>query len=385
MHWLLTFIIISALTVVVPPLVMKLYTKRILGSDIPDDEKMYKGVRGITFCTLLAVGVYFPPVIGLGIIGKVMEPLAEHISSPFFGALIFMGILIAPLLISIALTILAASKIEIREKGLSIRTLEIVKGILKAFAFILLPGIIWLAIYTALPDRVRNSTPASFGIFVVYIIAFFALSPYLTRFFSKPKPMPEPMRSELLKFCEGLGFRVKDIRVTGKKEYRIANAGVTGILPFARYIFVTEYMLETFKPEEIKAVIAHEIGHIKGKHLWINLLVAIGWFGFWMGVVFALIKLGVDILSPAVFFGAFGVAYVIYFVIIQGRISLRNEFKADEFAAEVVGKKTVIRTLEKLAEVNLTPKRTGKWFNLLNYHPSIEERVRHLREIEWPA
>ncbi|ADT84792.1 M48 family metallopeptidase [Thermococcus barophilus] len=381
MDWVIFFLVISIITITVPPLIMRLQREKILKGETSNDEKMYKGTKLMLLCIILAIGLYFPPVIGLGILDKVMEPLAEHISSPFLGALIFMGVFITPLLISIMLTILVASKIEVEVKGLNIKTWETVKGILKAFAFLLLPGIVWLGIYLNLPEKIRNSTLASFGVFVIYILSFFALSPYLTRFFGKPRQVPEPLRTELLKFCESLGFKVRDIRVTGKKEYKIANAGVTGILPWARYIFITEYMLETFEPEEIKAVIAHEIGHIKGRHLWINALIAIGWFGFWMGIVFALIKLGVDILSPVVFFGVFFSAYIIYFVVIQGKISLRNEFKADEFAAKVIGKETVIKTLEKLAEVNLTPKKTGKWFGFLSFHPSIEERIRHLEEV----
>ncbi len=311
-----------------------------------------------------------------------MKFISAHINGVFFDAIIFTVIILLPFLLSLTITILEASRIEVEVKKLNVKTQEVMRQILKVFSLILLPGFLWFAIYILLPESIKNSTLADMGIFAVYILAFFALAPYLGRVFNKSRPLEEPLRSELLKFCESLGFKVRDILVTGKKEYKVANAGVTGIIPGCKYIFVTEYMLETFEPEEIKAVIAHEIGHIKGRHLWINAIIAIGWFAFWMGVVFLLVKLNVNFLSPAVFFGVFFSAYIIYFVFVQGKISIRNEFKADEFATKVVGRETVVKTLEKLAEVNLTPKRTGRLFNFLNLHPSIEERIKHLEEVK---
>lgn len=377
---LVLFMVLLA-TIGVPAVIMRAHVRKVLNKNIPKEEKMYLGTKGLMLCLLLSVGIYFGSIIPLGILQKTMDLVSAHIGNAILGSLVFMMVLIFPVIISLMLLVLIASRIEVEVKGINVTSTKVAKSILLVFGFMLLPAVIWLGIYAALPETIKENDFANFAVFALYILAFFALAPYLTRIFSKPRPVPEPLRTDLLKFCESLGFKVRDIRVTGKKEYRVANAGVTGIIPGHRYIFVTEYMLETFEPEEIKAVIAHEVGHIKGRHLWINAMIAIGWFGFWTGIVLLLAKLNVDLMSPAVFFGVFFPAYVVYFVIIQGKVSLRNEFKADEFASKVVGKETVIRTLEKLAEVNLTPKRTGRWFSFLSMHPSIEERVKHLKEL----
>ena len=372
--------IVPVLSLIIPPLIMRQYSRKILEENIPKENKIHKGAKVMILCIFLTAVIYIFSLIFLGLLEKTMEFVSAHVTNVFLGAIVFAGVLFLPFLISLMFTILEASRIEVEIKGLNVETPEVVKQILKVFAITLVPGLLWIAVYALLPGGIKKNTPAEMGIFAVYILTFFALAPYWTRLFGKRRPLEEPLRSELLKFCESLGFKVRDIQVTGKKKYKVANAGVTGIIPGYRYIFVTEYMLETFGPEEIKAVIAHEIGHIKGKHLWINAVIAIGWFAFWMGLVFLLVKLNVNFLSPAVFFGAFLSAYIVYFIFIQGRISMRNEFKADEYAAKVVGKETVIKTLEKLAEVNLTPKRTGKLFSFLSLHPSIEERIRHLEE-----
>jgi len=64
---------------------------------------------------------------------------------------------------------------------------------------------------------------------------------------------------------------------------------------------------------------------------------------------------------------------------IESWIIRRNEFKADEFAAKICGKEITIKALKKLAEINLMPEKTGKWFDVLGMHPSIEERIRRLQ------
>lgn len=79
------------------------------------------------------------------------------------------------------------------------------------------------------------------------------------------------------------------------------------------------------------------------------------------------------------FFGVFFFTFSFWLFGIESWVIQRNEFKADEFAAEVSGKDTVIRALRKLADLNLTPDRTGRWFNVLSFHPSIEEWINHLK------
>jgi STE24 endopeptidase len=67
--------------------------------------------------------------------------------------------------------------------------------------------------------------------------------------------------------------------------------------------------------------------------------------------------------------------------VIEAKVAIRNEFKADEFAAKTAGTETTIRALEKLSEMSPYPKRTGLWFQAITYHPSIEERIRHLKNL----
>ncbi|WP_457754126.1 M48 family metalloprotease [Thermococcus sp.] len=309
------YLFLTMLDVAVPYLIVKHYVRKTLNSDLPKEEKIYRGTKSILTGILLSVALFLSPIISLGYFQQIMEVVSEHITSVFIGSLVFMSFLILPIMVSIVLVILTASRIEVEVKEIDVKMGRIAKDVIKLFAFILMPGILWLGIYVTLPDSIRGNMPAMFCIFAVYILALFAFAPYLSRVFSKPRPTPESLRSKLLKFCENPGFKVRDIRITGKKEYKVANAGVTGILPGFRYIFVTKYMLETFEPEEIRAVIAHEIGHIMGRYLFINVLVAIGWFLFWTGIAVGLAKFGVNIISPTVFTVVYAIAYVTYFIL----------------------------------------------------------------------
>ena len=372
---------ISFLTVAIPPLIMQYYVNRILREDLSPEEKVYRGQKAAVICIFLAFIMYLPAMIFLGALDRIMEFVSGLTSDIFAGAVLFVIIIIAPPLLSIMLTILVALRIDIDVKKAEVKTGEAVTNIMKFFALIIFPIIAWAGLILHLPENILSETWAVIAIFAIFVLFIFAISPYLVFWLEKLKPVDERLKKELIDFCESLGVKIRDIKVTGKKGYKIANAGVSGILPNYRYIFLTEYLLENFSTDEIKAVIAHEIGHIKGRHLIINAILKVGWLVFWMGVVYGLQRMGIELFeSDAVFFAVFFLALFSYNLLIEARVALRNEFKADEFAAKVVGKETVMSALEKLSELNMTPKRTGKWFNLLSLHPSVEERIEHLKE-----
>ncbi|HIP63309.1 MAG TPA: hypothetical protein EYH04_04260 [Archaeoglobus profundus] len=130
-----------------------------------------------------------------------------------------------------------------------------------AFAFI------WLALILYLPESLTSKWWFNFALFSLLVLIFFTIYPVI---FVKVGPTYEldpEFKEELLKFCSKCGVKIKDIVVKGKPEHKGANAMITGIIPNYRYIVLTHDLLKNFDREEIKAIIAHEIGHIKQKHL----------------------------------------------------------------------------------------------------------------------
>ncbi|NJE11839.1 M48 family metalloprotease [Thermococcus sp. LS2] len=382
-----TFLIFALwlVTIIVPPLVMRYWGRKILAEELPKKEKNYRLQKIEVLCIFGALVIYLPGMIALGILDWASN-LVDKLPLPaIIEVFAFAAIVLFPLLISIFLIIYETVKIGVNITEERIENPK--KEVLKALALILGPifgfAFIWVLLILYLPSSLTSKWWFNLTMYALLVLIFFAVFPLILIRIGPRSDLDPDLKAELVKFCEEQGIMVRDILVKGKPGQRLANAMVTGIIPRYRYVVLTRGLVENFEEDEIKAVLAHEIGHIKGKHLWINATLTIGWFVFWIGVVYALHKFGIKLFSsPWVFFGVFFFAYFTYLFIIEAKIALRNEFKADEFAAKVVGKEATIRALEKLAELNLTPKRTGKWFNFLSFHPSIEERIKHLEEVE---
>jgi Zn-dependent protease with chaperone function len=76
---------------------------------------------------------------------------------------------------------------------------------------------------------------------------------------------------------------------------------------------------------------------------------------------------------------ALPVLFVGSIFLLQGAVGLRLEYAADDFARQTVGLDPTVRALEKLAELNMAKRKTGRFFNLMTQHPAIEERVDRLK------
>jgi STE24 endopeptidase len=108
--------------------------------------------------------------------------------------------------------------------------------------------------------------------------------PLAVRFLWRTSPLEAGrLRQRLLVLCRRERAGVRDILVwhTGGQ---VANAAVAGVVRGLRYVFLTDALLARLSPDEIAAVLKHELGHIRGRHLPLRLLVLAlplaGWFGF---------------------------------------------------------------------------------------------------------
>jgi len=81
-----------------------------------------------------------------------------------------------------------------------------------------------------------------------------------------------PVRQLLETTARRLGFRYTDFRVWHTR-HNLANAMVTGILPWPRYIIFSDALLAELSPDELVAVLGHEIGHIRRCHMPLYLLI----------------------------------------------------------------------------------------------------------------
>lgn len=175
------------------------------------------------------------------------------------------------------------------------------------------------------------------------------LSPLFVRLAWPTHPLPTgPLRDRLEHLAKRYGFRCTDILVwdTG---HVLVNAGVTGPLPWFRYVLLTDALIENLNPLEVAAVFGHEIGHIAHRHLFYLGFFSVGSLG-----VMALLPKFIDAylipISPLLVPIAGGDSILVsilqsglgllslaaYFLLFFGHVSRRFERQADVFGCRTV-------------------------------------------------
>lgn len=209
--------------------------------------------------------------------------------------------------------------------------------------------------------------------------------------FNKFSPLPEgPLRDRLLGLGDRAGFRAKDIQVMdGSKRSRHSNAFFTGFGHF-RKIVLFDTLVEQLQPTELEAVLAHEIGHYKKRHIpktmiWsaiatligfyiISLLARQGWFynafGFTTG----------SVVPAFLLFGLLAGAVTFWISPISHWFSRKYEYEADAYAAKVMNEvRSLVGALRKLNEKNLSNLMPHPYYSGFYYsHPTLLEREQAL-------
>lgn len=118
---------------------------------------------------------------------------------------------------------------------------------------------------------------AEYALFLLFFIVLsIALPAIIVRLWGcTPMPAGET-RSAIEAFCRRQGLKYAEIMLWPLFEGRMLTAGVMGMARPFRYLLVTPALLEAMNPEEIQAVMAHEIGHVKRYHLTLYLLLFLG-------------------------------------------------------------------------------------------------------------
>ena len=212
---------------------------------------------------------------------------------------------------------------------------------------------------------------------IVYIIVINLIFPKIIIWIVKCYEMEDcELKRELITMGKDVCYTDVNIYIWKTKKQKIANAMITGI--GEKYIYISDYLLNNESIEEIKAVIAHELGHVKYNHIRKRILY----------LCFSII---VIISTPFLFetfywwadslivFIVILCEFIILFLIINRSISRRQEKQADEFVLERGCNIEVYKSaLLKLAQLNDTKVKKNKIDEKFETHPSIENRIKHL-------
>ena len=229
------------------------------------------------------------------------------------------------------------------------------------------------------------------------LLAMFVYPTWIAPLFNKFSPLEDgEMKSRIEALLNRCGFRSSGLFVMdGSKRSNHGNAYFTGFGNNKRIVFF-DTLLSRLSPPEIEAVLAHELGHFRKKHVVKHIIV------MFASSLVLLWLLGQLIDAPW-FFHGLGVpaqnttlALILFFLVmpiftfpfspLTSYLSRKHEFEADAYAAEHTAAADLGRALVKLYEDNastLTPDPIHSMF--YDSHPPAAQRIARLQLQEKPA
>jgi len=247
--------------------------------------------------------------------------------------------------------------------------------------------IIWF--YQAAGDHFWLYAWLLVAVFSIFMNMFY--SKLIVPLFNKQKPLEAgSLRDNISEYAKTVGFKLDKIFVLdGSKRSTKANAYFSG---FGNEKRVTLYdtLINDLDEDEIVAVLAHEVGHYKKKHIVFNLVTSILLTGFTLFILSLFISnpllsqaLGVQIPSFHIGLVAFGMLYAPISEItglIMNVFSRKFEYQADDYAKNTYKAEPLITSLKKLSKNSLSNLTPHPAYVFMHYsHPTLQERIGNLR------
>jgi STE24 endopeptidase len=232
---------------------------------------------------------------------------------------------------------------------------------------------------------------------VLFILVVQFLAPVVIMpLFNKFTPLEDgPLKEAITRYARRQQFALQGIStMDGSKRSTRANAFFTGFGRFRRIVFF-DTLIGKLSENELLAVLAHEMGHYKLRHIPMMMVLSI----LQMGLMFFILSL---FLGNQGLFAAFGMEHVsiygslVFFGFLYSPLSMllaigfnlfsrRNEYQADRYAAETLhdegGGEALISGLKKLSVSNLSNLTPHPLHVFLNYsHPPVLARIEALRQ-----
>ena len=216
---------------------------------------------------------------------------------------------------------------------------------------------------------------------------------WIAPLFNKFAPLEDlALKSRIEGLLERCGFKVGGLMVMdGSKRSSHGNAYFTGFGKTKRIVFF-DTLLERLSPQEVEAVLAHELGHFKHRHV-IKRMV------WTFAVSLAFLWLLAQLMTQTWFYTALGVstsstamALLLFFIVVpqftfllsplSSYYSRKHEFEADHYATEQAAADDLVTALVKLYKDNaatLTPDPLHSLF--YDSHPPATARIARLKAV----
>ena len=225
--------------------------------------------------------------------------------------------------------------------------------------------------------------------FFMLFMAFF-YSTLIVPLFNKQKPLDEgELKQQITLSSEQAGFRIDKIyTIDGSKRSTKANAYFSG-LGRKKRIVLYDTLINELSVDEIVAVLMHEIGHFRKKHIITGMIISVIQTGVMLFILSLFVSLpqlsqalGVEDACFHIGLITFGILYSPFSVIIGlllNKVSRKNEFQADDFAASFGMNEALIGALKKLSVNNLSNLSPHPLYVFFHFsHPTLLQRIRNL-------
>jgi STE24 endopeptidase len=236
---------------------------------------------------------------------------------------------------------------------------------------------------------------AVWGMFVAFnLLALLIVPTFIMPLFNKFEPLEdEALNARIEALMKRCGFKAKGIyRMDGSKRSSHGNAFFTGFGPSKR-IVLFDTLLDKLTPEEIEAVLAHELGHFKLRHIlrqviiyfaasfvilaFLGWLIGQSWFYEGFGIEPSVAR-AMPLTGVALFLLVFPLVST-WFRAIPNHLSRRREFEADSYAAGHSGARDLASALVKLHRDNASTLTPDPVYAAVNHsHPSAAQRIAKL-------
>ncbi|HSW37915.1 MAG TPA: M48 family metallopeptidase, partial [Acidobacteriota bacterium] len=244
------------------------------------------------------------------------------------------------------------------------------------------------------------NTGSWFWIIALTVIVIFSLmanalySKIIVPLFNKQEPLAEgPLLDAIKEFSHKAGFPVKNVFVIdGSKRSSKANAYFTGF-GRNRRIVLYDTLIASMGEKEVLAVLAHEIGHYRLKHIWQSMAIGVVNSAFVL-FLFALSMesarltetLGFESAEPVFHLNLLGFSILLIPVmriksLLTNHISRKMEYSADAFVRRHGMAQPLVKGLKILSSQNLSNLTPHPAYVCAYYsHPPLHDRVKKLTE-----
>lgn len=331
--------------------------------------------------------------ISQGWFGAIDNWVAEFGFNPLIKSLVFFGLVfVGSDIISLPFDYYSTFVIEEKYGFNKTTVVTFISDKIKGYLLSILVGGALLLIFLWLIHQMGKDFWWQFwvitAIFMVLVNLFYTA--WILPLFNKLTPLEDgELKQKIIHYARSVDFPLDNIFVMdGSKRSSKANAFFSGFGK-RKKVVLYDTLLEQHPPDELVAVLAHEVGHYKKKHIVWGMLSAVLQVGLMLFLLAQFIfsetmsqALGGQSWSAELNIIGFTMLFAPISMILgigMNWLSRKNEFEADEFAKVTFSGEPLAEALKTLSVKSLTNINPHSWYVFVNYsHPPLLERLEKL-------